>query len=85
MPLKKFITSVEEGCKFESQSLYRLSTMSDSLQNIELLPVATTRHIQHSWLEVEDHLKQAGNIMFKRYIICTYVLCTIYKLAYAYI
>ena len=36
-------------------------------QKMELLPVNITRHIQHSWLDVEDHLKQAGNIMFKRY------------------
>ena len=40
--------------------------MSDN-DKIELLPVAITNHIQHSWLEVEDDLKQAGNIMFKRY------------------
>lgn len=47
--------------------LYRLSTVSNN-GNIELLPAAITKLIQHSWLEVEDHLKQAGNIMFIRYI-----------------
>ena len=40
---------------------------------IELLPVAVTKHIQHSWLEVENHLKQAGNLMFKRYFVCVRV------------
>ena len=40
---------------------------------IELLPVAVTKHIQHSWLEVENHLKQAGNLMFKRYCVCACV------------
>ena len=41
--------------------------MSDN-GSIELLPVAVTKHIQHTWLEVEDRLKQASHIMFKRYI-----------------
>ena len=44
---------------------YSLSTMSDN-GDIELLPVAITKNIQHSWLEVEDHLKQVGNLMSNR-------------------
>lgn len=35
-------------------------------RNVELLPVNITKHIQHSWLEVENHLEQAGNILLKR-------------------
>ena len=39
--------------------------MSDN-GSIELLPVAVTKHIHHTWLEVEDCLKQASHIIFKR-------------------
>jgi len=45
--------------------------MSDD-KDIQLLPVGITKYIQHSWLEVEDDLKQAGNIFFKRYTIILY-------------
>ena len=36
------------------------------LEDIELLPVHITNHIRHSWSQIEDHLKQAGNILYKR-------------------
>ena len=46
--------------------------MSDRVKKIELLPVTITKNIQHSWLEIEDHLKRAGNILFNRYghVVC---------------
>ena len=49
--------------------------MSDRVKKIELLPVTITKNIQHSWLEIEDHLKRAGNILFNRYghVVCVCV------------